>query len=138
MLFLVFMAGARRSRIGSRTDQGTSQTNPTEPPGCLHFHGTTLKAAVSMLQLGGFIPGKNGHCKRGKYLQGLFCADSLGEAFLRVNPCRALDSRGRLQLAGCPVVVELVAAHVREYHQERSDLHVMEGEPGKVLPGFRL
>ena len=76
-----------------RTDQGPSQTKPTEPPGCLHFHGTTLKAAVSMLQLGGFIPGKNGHGKRGKYLQGLFCADSLGEAFMRADPGRALDSR---------------------------------------------
>ena len=57
---------------------------------------------------------------------------------MRADPGRALDSRGCLQLAGCPVVVELAAAHLVKYHPRRDDLHVMPGEPGQVMQGVQL
>ena len=73
------------------------------------FHGTTLQAVAAMMRSGGFIPGPNGHGRNGKYMQGLFCADELAEAFLRVDPNKLLID-GALQFAACPAVVELEAA----------------------------
>ena len=104
------------------------------------YHGTTLKAVVSMLSTGGFIPGPNGHGHRGKYLQGLFCATEVGEAFLRVDPWREATRDGHLDLLGCPVVVELKVASfkLRRYHQHRRDLRVVEGMPGVLMQGISL
>ena len=105
------------------------------------FHGTTLRAAVSMLRSGGFIPGPNGHGYRGKYLQGLFCAEKLGEAFQRSDPWREQAEDGSLQLLGCPVVVELEVAAItdlRRYHKHRRDLRVIRGSEGVLMKGIRL
>ena len=104
------------------------------------YHGTTLKALLSMMSTGGFIPGPNGHGHRGKYLQGLFCAASLGEAFLRVDPWREQTPGGHLDLMGCPVVVELEVAsfRLRKYHNHRRDVRVVEAEPGVLMKGIKL
>ena len=106
------------------------------------YHGTTLKAALSMLSTGGFIPGPNGHGRKGKYLQGLFCASSVGEAVWRVDPWREARGTRRefLDLFGRPVVVELEVASfkLRRYHSHRRDLGVVEGTPGVLMPGVRL
>ena len=58
------------------------------------YHGTTLDAVISMIAKGGFIPGQNGHGRRGKYLFGLFCCTSVGEALLRVDPWREQIGKG--------------------------------------------
>ena len=107
------------------------------------YHGTTLKAALSMLSTGGFIPGPNGHGRKGKYLQGLFCASSVGEAVWRVDPWREARGTKRdplLDLLGCPVVVELKVASfkLRRYHRHRRDLGVVPGKPGVLMTGVKL
>ena len=101
------------------------------------YHGTTLKAALCMLRTGGFIPGPNGHGCRGKYLQGLFCTTSVGDAFCRVDPTRELQN-GCLHLMGCPVVVEVKVAHLRQYHRRRPDVAVAPGPPGVLMSGVQL
>ena len=98
------------------------------------YHGTTLKAVVSMIEKGGFIPGINGHGRKGKYLLGLFSADSIGEAIGRVDPWREAKGTGReahLDLLGCPVVVELQVASCKlhRYHGSRRDLRVFQVRP---------
>ena len=91
------------------------------------------------MNAGGFIPGPNGHGRRGKYLQGLFCTESLGEAFQRVDPWRAIGC-DFLHVYGCPVVVELQVASwkLRRYHGHRRDLKVVEGSPGTLMQGVLL
>ena len=103
------------------------------------YHGTTLQAAVSMMRTGGFIPGPNGHGCRGKYLQGLFCTDTVADAFQRVDPWRVGDG-DRLSFMGCPVVVELEVAafKLRQYHRYRPDLRVIEGMPDVLMQGVQL
>ena len=101
------------------------------------FHGTTLQAVAAMMRSGGFIPGPNGHGRKGKYMQGLFCADELAEAFLRVDPNKLLVD-GALHFAACPAVVELEAAELRRYHLHRRDVHVVPGAPGEVMPGILI
>ena len=106
---------------------------------CHRFHGTTLQAAVSMLRTGGFIPGPNGHGYKSKYLQGLFCASTLGEALMRVDSWRHAKDHC-LKLSGCPVVVELEVAAIklRRYHSTRLDLRVIPGEEGALMTGVKL
>ena len=103
------------------------------------FHGTTVRAVKGMMSAGGFIPGPNGHGRRGKYLLGLFNTGSLGEAFQRVDPWRAIGC-DFLHVYGCPVVVELKVAtlQLHRYHQHRSDLRVVVGSPGKLMQGVLL
>ena len=89
---------------GAEFCEGESEDTATR------YHGTTLKAVLSMIEKGGFIPGPNGHGRKGKYLLGLFCCNSVGEALGRVDPWREAKGTGceaHLDLLGCPVVVEL-------------------------------
>ena len=109
----------------------------TETAAQTRYHGTTLKAALSMLRTGGFIPGPNGHGCNGKYVQGLFCTTSVGDAFRRVDPTRELRN-GHLHLMGCPVVVELRVAQLRQYHKRRHDVFVAPGQPGVLMSGVQL
>ena len=109
----------------------------TETAPQTRYHGTTLKAALSMLRTGGFIPGPNGHGYRGKYLQGFFCTTSVGDAFCRVDPTRELQN-DRLHLMGCPVVVEVKVAHLQQYHRHRHDVSVAPGRPGVLMSGVQL
>ena len=113
--------------------------NTNEDATTTRFHGTTVKAVKGMMSAGGFIPGPNGHGRRGKYLLGLFCTESLGEAFQRVDPWRAIGC-DFLHVYGCPVVVELQVASwkLRRYHGHRRDLKVVEGSPGTLMQGVLL
>ena len=119
--------------------QGTDDYELSETPDTTRFHGTTLRAAESMIRTGGFIPGPNGHGYKGKYLQGLFCAKTLGEAFMRVDPWRE-SINGNLQFGGCPVVVELAIASVqlRRYHKTRRGVKVVLGDPGVIMKGVKV
>ena len=99
------------------------------------YHGTNFTAVIMIVLSGGFVPGSNGHGWKGKYFQGCFTADSLGQAFSRADALRVLDGAGNLRACSMPVVLELEAINVKRYHSRRADLGVTPGPPGVVIRG---
>ena len=99
------------------------------------FHGTNFAALIMIARTGGFIPGVNGHGFKGKYFQGCFTAETLGQAFERCDALRVLDYNGRLRACSMPIVLEMDAIRVQRYHRHRRDLGVTRGVPGKVIAG---
>ena len=99
------------------------------------FHGTNFAALIMIARTGGFIPGINGHGFKGKYFQGCFTADTLGQALERCDALRVIDNNGRLRACSMPIVLEMDAINVQRYHGHRTDLGVTRGAPGQLIPG---
>ena len=99
------------------------------------FHGTNFAALIMIARTGGFIPGLNGHGLRGRYFQGCFTADTLGQALERCDSLRLRDYNGRLRACSMPIVLEMDAINVQRYHRHRRDLGVTSGVPGEVIAG---
>ena len=99
------------------------------------FHGTNFAALLMIARTGGFVPGINGHGYNGKYFQGCFTADSLGQAFERCDAFKIKDDCGRLRACSMPIVLEMDAINVQRYHRHRPDLGVTRGVPGEVISG---
>ena len=94
------------------------------------FHGTSFKAAVSIMKVGGvFVAGVRGH--QGNY--GVFSCRTLGEAWLRV--ARHADMPTPSMMA---IVSEFQTMHFKKYHPTIKSVGVTRGAAGTAVPGVSL
>ena len=106
-------------------------------PSQTFYHGTIAFCAYSIWAGGGFIPGENGHTKAKRHCKGCFGSSMFDTACRRGDQTRYIDSDGVYSFGSCPVTLELEAkcANLTRYHRHNSQVFVVEGKPGVVLPG---
>ena len=99
------------------------------------YHGTEWGAAFQIVAKGqGFIPGEGTHAKRGRSYSGMFCTETLPDAFQRANPSRYMRN-GQYTRWCTPVVLELRTSHLVNLGPTK---RVKPGETGVKLQGIEF
>ena len=113
----------------SGAERDTHQTPETR------YHGTEWGSAWQVLvESQGFIPGEGTHAKKSKSYSGMFCTETLPDAFQRAWPDRCARE-GQYSRWCTPVCLEVKTAHLVKVGPTK---YVKPGTPGKQLNGIEF